>query len=127
MTELQKLKNTAKVIHDMTEGRIQIRSSEFGHCCVHVDGDAYINLNMIFKSNLEQRCYDISFSSYVRRMGSTMNTEDLGVLSREVHQMQALLAALEMTKLQPKLDDLQAFHDYLLQQEQAQGMYAQSL
>lgn len=127
MTELEKLKNTAKTIQNLTEGRIQIRSSEFGHCCIHVDDNAYINLNMIFKSDLEQRCYDISFSGYVRRMGGTMNTGDLGVLSREVHQMQALLTALEMTRLRPKLNDLQAFHDYLLQQEQVQVMNAQSM
>ena len=56
-----------------------------------------------------------------------MNTGDLGVLSREVHQMQALLTALEMTRLRPKLNDLQAFHDYLLQQEQVQVMNAQSM
>ena len=128
MTELEKLKNTAAVIHDLTEGRIQMRPSGLGHICIHAAEDAYINLNMELKSNLEQKCYDISFSSFVRRMGSTMNSKELGMLYREVHQAQALLTALELTKLQPTLADLQAFHDHLLQQEQAPGgMDAQTM
>ena len=128
MTELEKLKNTASVIHDLTEGRIQMRPSGMGHICIHAADDAYINLNMELKRNLEKKCYDISFSSFVRRMGSTMNSRDLGELYREVHQAQALLTALELTKLQPTLDDLQAFHDHLLQQEQVQSnLDAQSM
>ena len=128
MTELEKLKNTASVIHDLTEGRIQMRPSGMGHICIHAADDAYINLNMELKSNLEKKCYDISFSSFVRRMGSTMNSRDLGELYREVHQAQALLTALELTRLQPTLNDLQAFHDHLMQQEQVQtGMDTQSM
>lgn len=128
MTELEKLKNTASVIHDLMEGRIRMRPSGMGHICIHAADDAYINLNMELKSNLEQGCYDISFSGFVRRMGSTMNSKDLGALYREVHQAQALLTALELTKLQPTLDDLQAFHDHLMQQEQVQtGVEAQSM
>lgn len=122
MTELEKLKKTAQVIQDLTDGRIQIRPSGMGHICVHAADNAYINLNMELKSNLERKCYDISFSCFVRRMGSSMNAKDLGALYREVHQAQALLTALELTKLQPTLDDLQAFHDHLLQQEQTQQM-----
>lgn len=122
MTELEKLKKTAQVIQDLTDGRIQIRPSGMGHICVHAADNAYINLNMELKSNLERKCYDISFSCFVRRMGSFMNAKDLGALYREVHQAQALLTALELTKLQPTLDDLQAFHDHLLQQEQTQQM-----
>lgn len=121
MTELEKLKNTASVIYDLTEGRIQMRPSGMGHICIHASDDAYINLNMELKSNLEQECYDITFSSFVRRMGSTMNSKDLGALYKEVHQAHALLAALELTKLQPTLSDLQAFHDHLMQQEQVQS------
>ena len=122
MTELEKLKKTAQVIQDLTEGRIQIRPSGISHICVHAADNSYINLNMEMKSNLEQKCYDISFSCFVRRMGDSMNAKDLGALYREVHQAQALLTALELTKLQPTLSDLQAFHDYLRQQEQTQQM-----
>ena len=122
MTELEKLKVTANVIQNMTDGRIQIRPSSLGSICVHTADNAYISLNMELKSNLEQKCYDISFSCFVRRMGSAMNAKDLGALYREVHQAQALLTALELTKHQPTLDDLQAFHDHLQQQEQAQQM-----
>ena len=122
MTELEKLKKTAQVIQDMTEGRIQIRPSSLGNVCVHTADNAYISLNMELKSNLEQKCYDISFSCFVRRMGSSMNAKELSALYREVHQARALLTALELTKLQPTLEDLQAFHDHLQQQEQAQQM-----
>lgn len=122
MTELEKLKKTAQMIQELTEGRIQIRPSSLGTICVHTADNAYINLNMEMKSNLEQKCYDISFSCFVRRMGSSMSAKELGTLYREVHQAQALLTALELTKLQPTLSDLQAFHDYLQQQEQTQQM-----
>ena len=48
--------------------------------------------------------------------------------SPAVHQAQALLTALELTKLQPTLADLQAFHNHLLQQEQTPGgMDAQTM
>ena len=128
MTELEKLKNTAEVIHDLTEGRIQIRPSGIGHICVHAADNTYLNLNMELRSNLEQKCYDVSFSCFVRRMGGSLNSKDLGALSIEVHQAQALLTALELTKLQPTLDDLQAFHNHLLQQEQTgQTMTEQSM
>lgn len=128
MTELDKLKNTASVIRDLTEGRIQMRPSGMGHICIHATDDAYITLKMDTRSLLEQECYDVSFSSYVRRMGSDMSSRDLSALAREVHQVQALLTALELTKLRPTLDDLQAFHDHLLQQEHVQtSMDAQSM
>lgn len=122
MTELEKLKKTAQVIQDLTEGRIQIRPSSVGHFCVHTTDNTYINLNMELKRNLEQKCYDISFSCFIRRMGSSMSAKDLSALYREIHQSHALLTALELTKLHPTLDDLQAFHDHLLQQEQTQQM-----
>ena len=122
MTELEKLKVTANVIQNMTEGRIQIRPSSLGNICIHTADNAYISLNMELKSNLEQKCYDISFSCFVRRMGSAMNAKELSALYREVYQARALLTALELTKHQPTLDDLQAFHDHLQQQEQAQQM-----
>lgn len=128
MTELEKLKVTANVIQNMTEGRIQIRPSSLGNICVHTADNAYISLNMELKSNLEQKCYDISFSCFVRRMGSAMNAKELSALYREVYQARALLTALELTKLQPTLDDLQAFHNHLLQQEQTgQTMTEQSM
>ena len=119
MTELEKLKSTASVIHDLTEGRMWMQPSGMGHICIHAADDAYINLNMELKSNLEEKCYDVSFSSFVRRMGSSMNAIDLGALYKEVHQVWALQTALELTMLHPTLEDLQAFHDYL-QQEQSQ-------
>lgn len=135
MTELEKLKNTASVIHDLTEGRIQMRPSGMGHIFIHAADDAYINLNMELKSNLKQECYDISFSSFVRRMGTPMSASDLGKLATEVQQAQALLTALEMYQFQPTQKDMVRFHDHLLvqlhgpsQPEQVQtGMDTQSM
>ena len=118
MTELEKLKNTASVIHDLTHGRIRMQPSGIGHICIHAAEDAYINLSMEIRSNLEEKCYDISFSSFVRKMGRTMNSGDLGTLYKEVHQVWALQTALELTKLHPTLEDLQEFHTYLQQQQE---------
>ena len=126
MTELEKLKNTAAVIYDLTEGRIQMRPSGLGHICIHAAEDAYINLNMELKSNLEQKCYDISFSSFVRRMGSTMNSRDLGMLYREVHQAQALLTALEMYSFQPTQKDMERFHDHQVEQNHSPSQLEQA-
>lgn len=128
MTELEKLKTASELIRDMTDGRLQIATSIGNHIFVRSSDDAYIGVNMMIHSNFHLKCYEITFDANVRRMGIPMTATDLGKLAQEVQQAQALLTALELTKLQPTLADLQAFHDHLLQQEQAPGgMDAQTM
>ena len=128
MTELEKLKTASELIRDMTDGRLQIATSIGNHIFVRSSDDAYIGLNMMIHSNFHLKCYEITFDANVRRMRIPMTATDLGKLAQEVQQAQALLTALELTKLQPTLADLQAFHDHLLQQEQAPGgMDAQTM
>ena len=127
MTELEKLKSTASVIRDMTEGRLEMHAALGNHIYIRPREDAYVGLDMIIRSDYEKKCYDISFQANVRRMGSPMNSKDLSLLHREVQQAQALLTALEMTKLQPTQKDMEALYQHLQGQAMEQTEPVQEL
>lgn len=127
MTELEKLKRTASVIRDMTEGRLEMHAAFGNHVYIRPNDDAYVGLDMIIRSNYEQKCYDISFQANVRRMGSPMSAKDLGALHREVQQAYALLTALEMTKLQPTQKDMEELYQHLQGQTVARTEPVQEL
>lgn len=116
MTELEKLKTASELIRDMTDGRLQIATSIGNHIFVRPSDDAYIGLNMMIHGNFHLKCYEITFDANVRRMGTPMTATDLGKLSTEVQQAQALLTALEMYRFQPTQKDMEQFHDHLLEQ-----------
>ena len=118
MTELEKLKTASELIRDMTDGRLQIATSIGNHIFVRPSDDAYIGLNMMIRGNVQQKCYEITFDANVRRMGIPMTATDLGKLTTEVQQAQALLTALEMYRFQPTQKDMEQFHDYLLDRPQ---------
>jgi len=127
VTELEKLKRTASVIRDMTEGRLEMHAAFGNHVFIRPREDAYVGMDMIIRGNYEQKCYDISFQANVRRMGTPMTSKDLALLHREVQQAQALLTALEMTKLQPTQKDMEAMYQHLQGQAMEQTEPVQEL
>ena len=118
MTELENLKTASELIRDMTDGRLQIATSIGNHIFVRPSDDAYIGLNMMIHSNFHLKCYEITFDANVRRMGTPMTANDLGKLAQEVQQAQTLLTALEMYRFQPTQNDMEQFHEYLLDRQQ---------
>lgn len=117
MTELEKLKNAAGLIRDISQGKLEVRPSIGNNVFVHASDDSYIGLEMVMRSNFPKKCVDITFRSFVRRMGTPMTAKDLGQLQTEVGQTHALLQALEMGNYQPTHEDLMAFHDQLVQEQ----------
>lgn len=127
MTELEKLKTASELIRDMTDGRLQLATSIGNHIFVRPRDDAYIGLNMMIHSNFHRKCYEITFNANVRRMGTPMTAADLGKLATEVQQAQALMTALEMTKLQPTQKDMEALYQHLQGQTVARTEPVQEL
>ena len=117
MTELEKLKTVADLIRDISRGKLEIRPSIGKNVFIHASDDAYIGMEMVMKSNYSKKCVDITFQSFVRRMGTPMTGNDMEQLLEEVQQAHALVLALEIPKFQPTVEDLSAFHDYLQEQQ----------
>ena len=118
MSELEKLKHADTLIHEMSEGRLQLATSKGNHIYVRPNDDAYIGMDMMTRGNVQQMCYTVTFDAHVRRMGTPMTAVDLGKLATEVLQTQALLAALEIYRFQPTQKDMDQFHYYLLDRPQ---------
>lgn len=128
MTELEKLKTVADLIRDISHGKLEVRPSIGNNVFIHASDDAYIGMEMVMKSNYSKKCVDITFQSFVRRMGTPMTGKNLGLLQEEVQQAHALLLALEIPKFHPTMEDLSAFHDYLqVQQMQSQEAAEQTM
>lgn len=128
MTELEKLKTVAELIRDISHGKLAIRPSTGNNVFIHASDDAYIGMEMVMKNNYPKKCVDITFQSFVRRMGTPMSGKDLGQLQEEVQQAHALLLALEIPKFHPTVEDLSAFRDYLqVQQMQSQEAAEQTM
>lgn len=119
MTELEKLKTVADLIRDISHGKLEIRPSIGNNVFIHASDDAYIGMEMVMKSNYSKKYVDITFRGFVRRMGTPMSGNDMEQLQTEVQQVHALLLALEIPQFHPKLKDLSAFHDHLVEQQMA--------
>ena len=127
MTELEKLKTVAELIRDISHGKLEIRPSIGNNVFIYASEDAYIGMDMVMKSNYSKKCVDITFQSFVRRMGTPMSGNDLGKLQEEVQQAHALLLALEIPQFHPTMEDLTTFHDYLQEQQMRQGAGEQTM
>ena len=68
MTELDKLKQAAGLIQSMSEGRLELRPSVVGHVYVHPEDDAYIGMELVEKSNMDDQRLEVTFQAFVRRM-----------------------------------------------------------
>ena len=65
--------------------------------------------------------YRVTFSSQMRRMGADMTSEGLRALLSEVGQTYALLTALESRSYTPTTEDLTAFREELLAEQEARS------
>ena len=63
----------------------------------------------------------MTFSAQLRRMGADMTSEGLRTLLSEVGQTYALLAALESRSYTPTTEDLTAFREDLLAEQEAKS------
>lgn len=121
MTEIQKLQNAAALIEEMTEGRQTLRTGIGGGYIANTD-DANFGMQMRVRSGADYEHYQITFDTFVRQMGVTMDSGEVKALVEEASQMQALLTALEMQEFQPSTLEFQQFVTGIQEQEQQNSL-----
>lgn len=121
LTELEKLQKAAKLIEEMSQGRLQVCPSVVGQVYIRPQNEAYLGLAMQIDSIPGQPHYRVTFSAQLRRMGADMTSEGLRTLLSEVGQTYALLAALESRSYTPTTEDLTAFREDLLAEQEAKS------
>lgn len=121
LTELEKLQKAAKLIEEMSQGRLQVCPSVVGQVYIRPENEAYLGLDMRINSIPGQLRYRVTFSSQMRRMGADMTSEGLRALLSEVGQTYALLTALESRSYTPTTEDLIAFREELLSEQEAKS------
>lgn len=121
VSELDKLREAAKLIEEMSQGRLQVCPSVVGQVYIRPENEAYLGLDMRINSIPGQLRYRVTFSSQMRRMGADMTSEGLRALLSEVGQTYALLTALESRSYTPTTEDLIAFREELLSEQEAKS------
>lgn len=121
VSELDKLREAAKLIEEMSQGRLQVCPSVVGQVYIRPENEAYLGLDMRINSIPGQLRYRVTFSSQMRRMGADMTSEGLRALLSEVGQTYALLTALESRSYTPTIEDLTAFREELLAEQEARS------
>lgn len=121
VSELDKLREAAKLIEEMSQGRLQVCPSVVGQVYIRPENEAYLGLDMRINSIPGQLRYRVTFSSQMRRMGADMTSEGLRTLLSEVGQTYALLTALESRSYTPTIEDLTAFREELLAEQEAKS------
>ena len=92
-----------------------------GQVYIRPENEAYLGLDMRINSIPGQLRYRVTFSSQMRRMGADMTSEGLRTLLSEVGQTYALLTALESRSYTPTTEDLTAFREELLAEQEAKS------
>ena len=118
VTELEKLKNAAEMIAELSDGRLRMCAGAIGTPHIQPTDDSNIGMDMVIRSDFENQRYTVTFEARIRRMGATMNSDSLRTLQGEVHSAYALLMALEMREFHPSQEDLLALRDHLLRQQE---------
>jgi len=121
MTELEKLKEAACLIEDMTGCRFKYN---MGGSFIYPDRDVYLALNMRKEPDYNAKLYRIHFDASLQTMGKPMDAAALDVLRIEVGRTNALLIALETIDYNLTPEEMQEFDDFIFQreeQEQEQG------
>lgn len=121
VSELDKLREAAKLIEEMSQGRLQVCPSVVGQVYIRPENEAYLGLDMRINSIPGQLRYRVTFSSQMRRMGADMTSEGLRTLLSEVGQTYALLTALESRSYTPTTEDLTSFREELLAEQEAKS------
>ena len=123
MSELNKLKEAAHLIEDMTGCRFK---SSVGGAFIYPDRDEYLAVNMRKEGDYNANLYRIHFDVHLQTMGKPMTSAALEQLQCEVGQAHALLTALEMREYALTPEEMQEFNGYVrdlerLREEQEQS------
>ena len=123
MTGLDKLKNAATLIEEMTGCRFK---TSIGDAFIYPDRDEYLAVNMRKESDYNAKLYRISFDVSLLTMGQPMDSDGLIRLQQEVGVAHALLSALEIEEYALTPEEMQEFNDFILELEQQREEQEQS-
>lgn len=118
MSDLEKLKSAARLIESMTGSRFKSYS---GGSFIYPESstDAYLAINMRKEADYSANLYRIRFDANIQTTGSRpMDSTELMRLQREVGVAHALLTALEMQPYSLTPEEMQAFDDFIREQEE---------
>jgi len=110
MTELEKLKNAALLIEEMTGCRFKHSSSG---AFLYPDADEYLAINMRREADYGAKLYRVRFDANLQTMGRPMDAVGLMRLQQEVGVAHALLSALEIQEYALTPEEMQDFDDYV--------------
>ena len=110
MSELNKLKEAAHLIEDMTGCRFK---SSYGVPFIYPDRDKILAVNMRKETDFNAKLHRIHFEANLLTMGKPMDADGLAKLQCEVGQVYALLAALETQEYALTPDEMYEFGTYI--------------
>lgn len=116
MDEVEKLRNAATLIKDMTHGQQNLHTG-VGGCYIQTGDNVHFGLQMRVRPHIEQGCYKITFDAYSRTMGAAMSSGEVMRLIEEAGQIHALLTALEMQEFVPSEQEYRQFITGMASQE----------
>lgn len=117
MTELEKLKNAARLIEDMTGSRFK-HSSGGAFIYPESASDAYLAINMRKESDYGANLYRVRFDANLQTMGKKLDAAGLMRLQQEAGVAHALLTALEMVPYNLTPEEMREFNDYVRELEE---------
>lgn len=117
MTGLEKLKNAARLIEDMTGSRW---ASSSGGAFIYPESasDAYLAINMRKEADYGVNLYRIRFDANLQTMGKPMDAAGLARLQQEAGVAHALLSALEIEEYNLTPEEIREFNDYVRELEE---------
>lgn len=115
MNEVEKLKQAARWIEELTEGRQRLLNSPSGTLAVQTDGRAFFALGMQSRYLPASKCCEIVFVISIQRKEQAMDAAKMECLLTEAQQMQDLLLELGRQEYCPTLAELSEFQEYLTQ------------
>ena len=115
VTELEKLKNAALLIEEMTGCRFKHSS---GGAFIYPDTDVYLAINMRREADYGANVYRVSFDANLQTMGKPIDAAGLTRLQQEVEAVHYLLFELEMQEYSLTPEEWQEFNDFVRKLEE---------
>ena len=114
-TELDKLKEAARLIEVMTGNRFK---GDQHNSFIHSESDQFIAVHMRKDSIEDGEEYHVRFEAELMESGKPLNTEQLLRLVYEGGVAYALMNKLAETEYHPTQQDLVDFNEHILRQEE---------
>ena len=116
VTELDKLKEAARLIEVMTGNRFK---GDQHNSFIYSDSDQFIAVHMRKDASTDGEQYHVQFEAELMESGKPLNTEQLLRLVYEGGVAYALMNKLAEMEYHPTQQDLEDFNEHILRQEES--------